>query len=144
MIKQTQKGALTKHIITPYISNHPTLTFKPKLTKHPLNPILKIQLQNNTQPYFHNNPPSFKNLLTNLQSQYNFHKFNFLPHSIPNLTFPQYIITYPNHNSLPHLNKQLNIPATFNPLLNINQHLNEITVDKHPKPSRINQPYHQL
>ncbi|MGT0243921.1 alpha/beta hydrolase [Staphylococcus aureus] len=46
--------------------------------------------------------------------------------------------------SLPQLNKQVNIAGTFNGVLNMNEDVNEITVDKDGKPSRMNQPYQQL
>lgn len=61
-----------------------------------------------------------------------------------NLTFAQYMMTYGNDKSLPQLNKQVNIAGTFNGVLNMNEDVNEITVDKDGKPSRMNQPYQQL
>ena len=65
-------------------------------------------------------------------------------HSMGNLTFAQYMMTYGNDKSLPQLNKQVNIAGTFNGVLNMNEDVNEITVDKDGKPSRMNQPYQQL
>jgi hypothetical protein len=38
----------------------------------------------------------------------------------------------------------VNIAGTFNGVLNMNEDVNEITVDKDGKPSRMNQPYQQL
>ena len=54
------------------------------------------------------------------------------------------MMTYGNDKSLPQLNKQVNIAGTFNGVLNMNEDVNEITVDKDGKPSRMNQPYQQL
>ena len=106
--------------------------------------MVKIELENNRQGYLDKNAAWFKNVLTKLQSEYNFDKFNFVGHSMGNLTFAQYMMTYGNDKSLPQLNKQVNIAGTFNGVLNMNEDVNEITVDKDGKPSRMNQPYQQL
>ena len=74
-----------------------------------MNPIVKIELENNRQGYLDKNAAWFKNVLTKLQSEYNFDKFNFVGHSMGNLTFAQYMMTYGNDKSLPQLNKQVNI-----------------------------------
>ncbi|MGT2341018.1 alpha/beta hydrolase [Staphylococcus aureus] len=75
---------------------------------------------------------------------HNFDKFNFVGHSMGNSTFAQYMMTYGNDKSLPQLNKQVNIAGTFNGVLNMNEDVNEITVENNGKPSRMNQPYQQL
>lgn len=90
------------------------MTFKGKLRKDAVNPIVKIELENNRQGYLDKNAAWFKNVLTKLQSEYNFDKFNFVGHSMGNLTFAQYMMTYGNDKSLPQLNKQVNIAGTFN------------------------------
>ena len=105
---------------------------------------MKIELENNKQGYLDKNAAWFKNVLTKLQSEYKFDKFNFVGHSMGNLTFAQYMMTYGNNKSLPQLNKQVNIAGTFNGVLNMNEDVNEISVDKDGKPSRMNQPYQQL
>ncbi len=53
------------------------MAFKGKLRKDAVNPIVKIELENNRQGYLDRNLPSFKNVLTKLQSEYNFDKFDF-------------------------------------------------------------------
>ncbi|KMR69616.1 alpha/beta hydrolase, partial [Staphylococcus aureus] len=60
------------------------------------------------------------------------------------LTFAQYRMTYGNDKSLLQLDKQANIAGTFLGVLNMNEDVNEITVDKDGKPSRMNQTYKQL
>lgn len=144
MVKQAEKRGVTKDIITAYVSKDGAVTFKGKLRKDAVNPIVKIELENNRQGYLDKNATWFKNVLTKLQSEYNFDKFNFVGHSMGNLTFAQYMMTYGNDKSLPQLNKQVNIAGTFNGVLNMNEDVNEITVDKDGKPSRMNQPYQQL
>ncbi|PZJ50607.1 alpha/beta hydrolase [Staphylococcus aureus] len=144
MVKQAEKRGVTKDIITAYVSKDGAVTFKGKLRKDAVNPIVKIELENNRQGYLDKNAAWFKNVLTKLQSEYNFDKFNFVGHSMGNLTFAQYMMTYGNDKSLPQLNKQVNIAGTFNGVLNMNEDVNEITVDKDGKPSRMNQPYQQL
>ncbi|CDR67068.1 alpha/beta hydrolase [Staphylococcus schweitzeri] len=144
MVKQAEKRGVTKDIITAYVSNEGEVTFKGKLSKNAVNPIVKIELENNRQGYLDKNSKWFKNVLTKLQTEYKFDKFNFVGHSMGNLTFAQYMMTYGNDKSLPQLNKQVNIAGTFNGVLNMNEDVNEITVDKDGKPSRMNRPYQQL
>ncbi len=55
-----------------------------------------------------------------------------------NLSFAQYMLTYGNDSSLPQLNKQVNIAGTYNGVLNMNEKVNEISVDANGKPSRMN------
>lgn len=105
MVKQAEKRGVTKDIITAYVSKDGAVTFKGKLRKDAVNPIVKIELENNRQGYLDKNAAWFKNVLTKLQSEYNFDKFNFVGHSMGNLTFAQYMMTYGNDKSLPQLNK---------------------------------------
>ncbi|MBE5667745.1 alpha/beta hydrolase [Staphylococcus sp. SS251] len=144
MVKQAEKRGVTKDVITAYVSKDGEVTFKGKISKNAVNPIVKIELKNNRQGYLDKNATWFKNVLTKLQSEYKFDKFNFVGHSMGNLTFAQYMMTYGNDKSLPQLNKQVNIAGTFNGVLNMNEDVNEISVDKDGKPSRMNQPYQQL
>ncbi|UMT80232.1 alpha/beta hydrolase [Staphylococcus roterodami] len=144
MVKQAEKRGVTKDVITAYVSKDGEVTFKGKISKNAVNPIVKIELKNNRQGYLDKNATWFKNVLTKLQSEYKFYKFNFVGHSMGNLTFAQYMMTYGNDKSLPQLNKQVNIAGTFNGVLNMNEDVNEISVDKDGKPSRMNQPYQQL
>ncbi|MDR7649909.1 alpha/beta hydrolase [Staphylococcus argenteus] len=144
MVKQAEKRGVTKDVITAYVSKDGEVTFKGKISKNAVNPIVKIELENNKQGYLDKNAAWFKNVLTKLQSEYKFDKFNFVGHSMGNLTFAQYMMTYGNNKSLPQLNKQVNIAGTFNGVLNMNEDVNEISVDKDGKPSRMNQPYQQL
>ena len=46
-----------------------------------------------------------------------------------NMTLSQYMLTYGNDKSLPKLDKQVNIAGPFNGVLNMNEKVNEISVD---------------
>ena len=51
------------------------------------------------------------------------------------------MLTYGNDKSLPKLDKQVNIAGPFNGVLNMNEKVNEISVDSNGKPSRMNPPF---
>ncbi|PNZ08856.1 alpha/beta hydrolase [Staphylococcus simiae] len=144
MVKQAEQRGVTQDIITAKVSKDGEVSFKGKLPKNAVNPIVKVELENNKQGYLDQNAKWFKNVLTKLQQQYHIKKFNFVGHSMGNLTFAQYMKTYGDDKSLPQLNKQVNIAGTFNGVLNMNEKVNEISVDDNGKPSRMNEPYEEL
>lgn len=61
-----------------------------------------------------------------------------------NLSFAKYMLKYGDDETLPQLNKEVNIAGTFNGVLNMNEQVNEISVDRSGKPSRMNPPYPDL
>lgn len=60
MVKQAEKRGVTKDIITAYVSNEGEVTFKGKISKNAVNPIVKIELENNRQGYLDKNAAWFK------------------------------------------------------------------------------------
>lgn len=80
-----------------------------------------------------------------MQNEYHIiKKFNFVGHSMANMSFAHYMLMYGEDASLPKLNKQVNLASTFNGLLGINEEANEMSVDKEGKPSRMNLPFQKL
>lgn len=144
MVKQAKQNGVTKDVITANVSKVGDVEIKGKLEKDTTNPIVQIELANNKQGDLDENAKWFKNVLTKLQSEYDINKFNFVGHSMGNLSFAQYMLTYGNDPSLPQLNKQVNIAGTYNGVLNMNEQVNEISVDANGKPSRMNPPYQEL
>ncbi|WP_436966108.1 alpha/beta hydrolase [Staphylococcus shinii] len=144
MVKQAKQNGVTKDVITADVSKVGDVEIKGKLEKDTTNPIVQIELANNKQGDLDENAKWFKNVLTKLQSEYDINKFNFVGHFMGNLSFAQYMLTYGNDPSLPQLNKQVNIAGTYNGVLNMNEQVNEISVDANGKPSRMNPPYQEL
>jgi len=144
MVKQAKQNGVTKDVITAIVSKDGEVELKGKLETDTANPIVQIELANNKQGNLDENAKWFKNVLTKLQSEYDINKFNFVGHSMGNLSFAQYMLTYGNDPSLPQLNKQVNIAGTYNGVLNMNEKVNEISVDVNGKPSRMNPPYQEL
>nr|WP_167750754.1 alpha/beta hydrolase [Staphylococcus xylosus] len=144
MVKQAKQNGVTKDVITAIVSKDGEVELKGKLETDTANPIVQIDLANNKQGNLDENAKWFKNVLTKLQSEYDINKFNFVGHSMGNLSFAQYMLTYGNDPSLPQLNKQVNIAGTYNGVLNMNEKVNEISVDVNGKPSRMNPPYQEL
>ena len=56
----SRKRGVTKDIITAYVSNEGEVTFKGKISKNAVNPIVKIELENNRQGYLDKNAAWFK------------------------------------------------------------------------------------
>ncbi len=144
MVKQAEQNGVTKDVITAIVSKNGDVELQGKLKTDTTNPIVQIELANNKQGDLGENAKWFKNVLTKFQSEYDVKKFNFVGHSMGNLSFAQYMLTYGSDSSLPQLNKQVNIAGTYNGVLNMNEKVNEISVDANGKPSRMNPPYQEL
>lgn len=144
MVQQAKKKGVTNEVITVYVSENGKVELKGKLKKDTTNPIVQIELENNKQGDLDLNAEWFKNVLAKLQSEYDIKKFNFVGHSMGNLSFAKYMLKYGDDETLPQLNKEVNIAGTFNGVLNMNEQVNEISVDRSGKPSRMNPPYPDL
>ncbi len=90
------------------------------------------------------NAQNIKNVLTKMKSKYNIDNYNFVAHSMGNLSFAYFMKYYGNDKQLLQLQKEVNIAGTYNGVLNLNEKVNEITVDKDGKPSKMNADYEKL
>jgi len=144
MVKRAEQRGVTNNTITAVVSKEGAVKLKGKLKSGASNPIVKIELEDNKQGYLDKNAKWFKNVLVKLQKEYHIKHFNFVGHSMGNLTFAQYMMAYGKDSTLPQLNKQVNIAGTFNGVLDMNEKVNEISVDDNGKPSRMNPPFQQL
>ncbi|WP_420801874.1 alpha/beta hydrolase [Staphylococcus edaphicus] len=144
MVKQAEDRSVTRNVITAFVSKEGNVTLKGHFNQDAVNPIVKLELEDNKQGNLEENAKWFKSVLVKLQGEYKIKQFNFVGHSMGNLTFAQYMRTYGEDASLPQLYKQVNIAGTFNGVLNMNETVNEISVDSNGKPSRMNPPYNQL
>lgn len=144
LVQQAENKGVTHDVITAVVSENGNVMFKGQLNKNAINPIVKVDWKIIKTVTTIKNAKWFKNVLVALQKEYQFKQFNFVGHSMGNLSFATYMLNYGNDASLPRLNKQVNIAGTFNGVLNMNEQVNEISVDKEGKPSRMNPPYQQL
>lgn len=144
LVKQAQQQKVTQDVITAIVDKEGDVTFKGKWSKKAMNPIVQIELENNKMSDPNRNAEWIKNVLVALQQQYHIKDFNFVGHSMANMSFAHYMMIYEDDASLPQLRRQVNIAATFNGVLNMNEKVNEITVDEQGKPSRMNPPYPSL
>ena len=69
-------------------------------------------------------------MLTKLKNDFHIKQYNFVAHSMGNLSFAYFMKLYGQDTQLPQLNKEVNIAGTFNGVLNFNEKVNEISVDK--------------
>ena len=54
-----------------------------------------------------------------------------------NMSFAYYMNNYGNDKYLPH-QKKVNIAGTYNGVLNLNEKINEINLDRNGKPNKMN------
>jgi uncharacterized alpha/beta hydrolase family protein len=145
MVQRAKAQGVSKSIITATVSRDgDDVVLRGKLSKKAKNPIVQVQFEDNKQGDYAKNAQWLKNVLVKLQHKYHFQHFNFVGHSMGNMTLSQYMLTYGNDKSLPKLDKQVNIAGPFNGVLNMNEQVNEISVDSNGKPSRMNPPYQEF
>lgn len=144
MVNQAVEKGVTKDVMIARVSRNGDVTFDGSIDKHAKNPIIKIEFENNQNSDFNENARWIKNVLSQLKSQYDVNKFNFVAHSMGNMTFAYYMKNYGDDKQLPQLQKEVNIAGTFNGVLNLNEMINEINVDRNGKPSKMNNDFKNL
>ena len=144
MGQQAVNHGVTNQVITAIVDKNGDITFKGKLAKNAINPIVKIELKDNKNGNVKQNASHIKNVLTKLKNDFHIKQYNFVAHSMGNLSFAYFMKLYGQDTQLPQLNKEVNIAGTFNGVLNLNEKVNEISVDKNGKPSKMTENYQQL
>ena len=144
MVQQAVNHGVTNQVITAIVDKNGDITFKGKLAKNAINPIVKIELEDNKNGNVKQNASHIKNVLTKLKNDFHIKQYNFVAHSMGNLFFAYFMKLYGQDTQLPQLNKEVNIAGTFNGVLNLNEKVNEISVDKNGKPSKMTENYQQL
>ncbi|MDU0995213.1 MAG: alpha/beta hydrolase [Staphylococcus lugdunensis] len=144
MVQQAVNHGVTNQVITAIVDKNGDITFKGKLAKNAINPIVKIELEDNKNGNVKQNASHIKNVLTKLKNDFHIKQYNFVAHSMGNLSFAYFMKLYGQDTQLPQLNKEVNIAGTFNGVLNLNEKVNEISVDKNGKPSKMTENYQQL
>ena len=130
MVKQALNKNVTNEVITARVSSEGKVYFDKKLSEDAANPIVKVEFKDNKTGNFKENAYWIKEVLSQLKSQFGIQQFNFVGHSMGNMSFAFYMKNYGDDRHLPQLKKEVNV--------------NEIIVDKQGKPSRMNAAYRQL
>ncbi|WP_105986731.1 alpha/beta hydrolase [Staphylococcus chromogenes] len=144
LINQAEARGVTKDIVVAHVSRDGDVTFDGKISKQATNPIVQIVLDDNTQGDLNENALWIRQVLEKLQQDYHVKQFNFVAHSMGNVSFAQYMVDYGRDTSLPQLKKEVNLAGTFNGVLGMNEEVNEIQVDRNGKPSHMNPPYQEF
>ncbi|WP_375712212.1 alpha/beta hydrolase [Staphylococcus chromogenes] len=144
LINQAEARGVTKDIVVAHVSRDGDVTFDGKISKQATNPIVQIVLDDNTQGDLNENALWIRQVLEKLQHDYHVKQFNFVAHSMGNVSFAQYMVDYGRDTSLPQLKKEVNLAGTFNGVLGMNEEVNEIQVGRNGKPSDMNPPYQEF
>ena len=144
MVKQALNKNVTNEVITARVSSEGKVYFDKKLSEDAANPIVKVEFKDNKNGNFKENAYWIKEVLSQLKSQFGIQQFNFVGHLMGNMSFAFYMKNYGDDRHLPQLKKEVNIAGVYNGILNMNENVNEIIVDKQGKPSRMNAAYRQL
>lgn len=144
MVNQAKKKGVTNTIVTAKVSSLGKVSFKGDIPQNATHPIVKIIFEDNKNGNVDQNSTNIRNVLLQLKTKYNITKYNFVAHSMGNLSFAYFMKNFGDNKQLPQLQKEVNIAGTYNGILNLNEKVNEISVDKNGKPSKMNDNYKEL
>ena len=94
MVNQAVKQGVTNNVITARVSKNGNVNFKGNLKDNAVNPIIKVEMEDNKNGDTEQNAKNIKNVLANLKSKYKIEKYNFVGHSMGNLSFAYFCLLY--------------------------------------------------
>ena len=107
MTNAAKKAGVTNTIIRANVDRNGQVTLKGKIPKGAINPIVEVNYEDNRNP---NKVSQYaKAVVTKLQQTYGFKKMNMVGHSLGNMSILYYLLEYGQDESLPQLQKQVNI-----------------------------------
>lgn len=106
LVNQAVQHGVTKQVLTANVKPNGDVNFKGDLSKSTKHPIIKVNLEDNTNGNFKYNAKWIKNVLVKLKSNYDIQNFNFVGHSMGNLSFAYYMKYFGNDKKLPQLKKR--------------------------------------
>lgn len=86
MVKQALNKNVTNEVITARVSREGKVYFDKKLNKDAANPIVKVEFKDNKNENFKENAYWIKEVLSQLKSQFGIQQFNFVGHSMGNMS----------------------------------------------------------
>lgn len=145
MTEAARKDGVTKTIIQANVNRTGQVTLKGEIPKGAINPIVKVQYEDNRNPNFTQDAEYAKNVVTKLQQTYDFKMMNMVGHSMGNMSILFYILEYGQDETLPQLQKQVNIANHVNGLERMDLPDNLTIVDTQTgQPSAMSSTYQNL
>ncbi len=142
MTNAAKKAGVTNTIIRANVDRNGQVTLKGKIPKGAINPIVEVNYEDNRNP---NKVSQYaKAVVTKLQQTYGFKKMNMVGHSLGNMSILYYLLEYGQDESLPQLQKQVNI-ANFAAGLQVMGVSSDLKVDeKTGKPNQTSAIFQKL
>lgn len=106
MVNQAVTKGVTKDVVTANVSTNGEVQFRGNISKRSNNPIIKILFEDNKNGDVAQNAKNIKNVLTQMKDKYHIEHYNFVAHSMGNLSFAYFMKYYGNDNELPQLQKR--------------------------------------
>lgn len=144
MVNAAKDAGVTENVIRADVARNGDVTFVGQLNNNAKNPIVMVNYIDNKNPDFHTDGKWAKNVVTKLQDQYRFSKFNMVGHSMGNMAIMFYMLDNADNDKLPKLQKQVDIAGHFAGIIGMDDKPNQLKLDKDGKPERINTSYKEL
>nr|WP_224144285.1 alpha/beta hydrolase [Leuconostoc gasicomitatum] len=149
MVRAAKKSGVTNSVIRAMVDKNGHVRLVGKFKKNAINPIVEVNYANNRETNFRQHGIWAKNVLVALQKRYQIKSVNMVGHSLGNMSLIYYSLLYSKDNSLPKLNKQVDIAGHFAGLNfkdvpdNIQQP-HGLKLDPLGKPNKMNATYKEM
>lgn len=145
MTQAARKAGVTQTIITATVDRKAQVTIKGDIPNGAINPIVQVQYEDNRNPDYRRDAEYAKAVVVKLKEKYGFTKMNFVGHSMGNMSILFYLLENSQDESLPQLQKQVNIANHVNGLEGMDLPKNLLIKDPQTgEPSAMNQTYQTL
>lgn len=114
MTEAARKAGVTKTIIQATVNRNGQVDLIGKIPKNAINPIIKVQYEDNRNPDYQQDAEYAKKVVTKLQQMYGFQKMNMVGHSMGNMSILFYLLEYGKDDTLPQIQKQVHIANHVN------------------------------
>lgn len=144
MTDAAKKAGVTQTVITANVSTDGQVKLTGTIPKGAVNPIIKVEYQNNRTP----DPKVISNyayqVVKKLQDTYHFKEMNVVAHSMGNMSVLYYLLEHGSDENLPKIVKQVSIANHVAGLEGMNLPQGLVLDSQTGKPSSMNEQYQQL
>ncbi|MBD5806705.1 alpha/beta hydrolase [Limosilactobacillus walteri] len=144
MVNGFVKAGVSQTVITADVAGNGTVTLKGNIPHGAINPLVKVNFEDNHTSDYALQGQWVKNVLEELQAKYHFKKVNIEAHSMGNMAVMYYLLTNAGNRNLPQIQKQVAMAGTFDGAIGWNEPANLTVNSQTGKPSAMNDSYQRL
>ena len=144
MANAAKEAGVTQTIIEANVDKEGQVSLRGEIPKGAVNPIVKVNYEDNSNPDYRKNGSYAYNVVRKLQETYGFQEMNMVGHSMGNMSIVFYLLENATDTSLPRLIKQVNIAGHFDGIVNFDMPENLEVDPETGQPNQMSEAYASL